>query len=389
MLLFEKFPELEPFYSEQNSVPFSSKEYKSLEKLIWNPCDNHTHAQFKSALEFLRYNKCLSCEQIAAPGFHFEDTLSFRYPEIAVEVEAFNLYAADALKPDSRCKIRWTDGITETVHSRVDKKIRDHEVVRNHLSSKSVLRMRKEGEDPYHGKDLSTLGGRGGVQKSYLSKLKEVRRDLWEKCLAEDKDSLTIGSNKPVDWKCDLGHVFSSSVRNALKRADFCCVCSGLVLVEGVNDLSTTHPVLSKFVKDPSPSTITFSYSGRIVLRCEDCSSEWGTILNKRYHADDRRPGCPHCSSSAGEREVADFISDLGFSPKRNDRSVINPFEIDIFVEDSGKAIEFNGVYWHSEEQKADKNAHLSKLMRCQSKGIGLLQVWEDDWRVSTVNCVC
>lgn len=382
MLLSEKFPDLEPFYSEQNSIPFRSKEYNSLEKLIWSPCNNRTHDQFKSALEFLRYHKCLSCEQIAASGFHFEDTLSFRYPEISVELEAFNLYAADALRPDSRCKIRWSDGITETVHSRVDRKIRDREVVRNHLSSKYVLRMRKEGEDPYLGKDLSTLGGRGGVQKSYLPKLKEEYPDLWEKCLAEDKESLTIGSDKPVYWKCDSGHVFSSSVRNTLKRTAFCYVCSGLVLVEGVNDLSTTHPLLSTYVKSPDPTTITLSYSGRITLRCDECSSEWGTILNRRYHTSDKRPGCPHCSSSAGEREVADFISDLGFSPKRNDRSVINPFEIDIFIEDSGKAIEFNGVYWHSEEQKTDKNAHLSKLMRCQSKGIGLLQVWEDDWKL-------
>lgn len=389
MLLSEKFPDLEPFYSEQNSVPFRSKEYNSLEKLIWNPCDNSTHAQYKSALEFLRHGNCLSCEQMKTSGFHFEDTLSFRYPEIAAEFAPFNLYAADALRPDSRCKILWSDGIAEPVHSRVNRKIKTHEIDRNHFLSRKVISMRRQGKNPYSEEALRKIDSRGGVQKSYLPRLKEEYPDLWEKCLDEDKESLTVGSNRPVNWICDQGHKFSSSVRNTIKRTDFCYVCSGLVLVEGVNDLSTTHPLLSAFVKRPDPTTITLSYSGRITLRCDECSSEWGTILNRRYHTNDKRPGCPHCSSSAGEREVADFISDLGFSPKRNDRSVINPFEIDIFVEDGGKAIEFNGVYWHSEEQKTDKNAHLSKLMRCQSKGVSLLQVWEDDWKLKRPAVEC
>lgn len=390
MLIFEKFPELEASYSEQNSVPFRSKEYNSLEKLIWNPCGNSTHAQFKSALEFLRHGKCLSCSRIETSGFHFEDTLSFRYPDIAAEFAPFNLYAADALRPDSRCKILWTDGMVESVHSRVNRKIKTHQVDRNHFLSRKVMSMRRQGKDPYCEEALKKIDSNGGVQKSYLPRLKEEYPDLWEKCLDEDKEFLTVGSNRPVNWMCDQGHEFSSSVRNAIKRTDFCIVCSGLVLVEGINDLSSTHPLLSTYVKSPDPSTITLSYSGRITLKCEECSSEWGTRLNRHYHANDRIPGCPHCSSSSGEREVADFISDLGFSSKRNDRKVINPFEIDIFIEDDGKAVEFNGVYWHSEEQKTDKNAHLSKLMKCQSKGIKLLQVWEDDWkfRRSAVECL-
>lgn len=62
-----------------------------------------------------------------------------------------------------------------------------------------------------------------------------------------------------------------------------------------------------------------------------------------------------------------------------NDRSIIPPKEIDIFLPDEKIGIEFNGLYWHSEENK-DIKYHFLKHKECQLKGVDLIQVWEDDW---------
>lgn len=63
-----------------------------------------------------------------------------------------------------------------------------------------------------------------------------------------------------------------------------------------------------------------------------------------------------------------------------NDRSLIAPQELDVFIPEKYVAIEFNGVYWHSEECGKDKHYHYNKGLACKEKGVQLLQVWEDDW---------
>jgi hypothetical protein len=60
-------------------------------------------------------------------------------------------------------------------------------------------------------------------------------------------------------------------------------------------------------------------------------------------------------------------------------RSQISPLELDIYISSKSVAIEYNGLYWHSELYK-NKKYHLEKLLRCNEVGIDLIQVWEDDW---------
>ena len=43
-------------------------------------------------------------------------------------------------------------------------------------------------------------------------------------------------------------------------------------------------------------------------------------------------------------------------------------------------AIEFNGLYWHSEKFK-ERNYHRDKALAAEKAGWRLIHVWEDDWR--------
>ena len=63
----------------------------------------------------------------------------------------------------------------------------------------------------------------------------------------------------------------------------------------------------------------------------------------------------------------------------QNDRSILNGKEIDIYLPEMNLAIEFNGLYWHSELYK-DKMYHQEKTILCENKGIQLIHIWEDDW---------
>lgn len=96
--------------------------------------------------------------------------------------------------------------------------------------------------------------------------------------------------------------------------------------------------------------------------------------------------GCPTCAfeskrfQSKSEKEINEFIIGLGYETKTNIHSIISPKEIDIFVPDIDLAIEFNGVFWHSELSGKPNNYHLNKTIECNNRGVRLIHIFETEW---------
>jgi hypothetical protein len=95
---------------------------------------------------------------------------------------------------------------------------------------------------------------------------------------------------------------------------------------------------------------------------------------------------CPGCgiknSTSTSENEVYDFIKSLldDIEVIQSDRTLMNPFELDIIIPFKKVAIEFNGLYWHSETSGKSKWYHRTKLDKCNDIGYTLIQIFEDEW---------
>ena len=63
------------------------------------------------------------------------------------------------------------------------------------------------------------------------------------------------------------------------------------------------------------------------------------------------------------------------------DRSVIPPYEIDIYLPDLKIGIEYCGLYWHSERSgKKSWNYHYRKWAAAKNVGIELITVFSDEW---------
>lgn len=89
-----------------------------------------------------------------------------------------------------------------------------------------------------------------------------------------------------------------------------------------------------------------------------------------------------HQESSKGEKEVASFVKSI-YNGKviENDREVIQPKELDIYIPEKHFAIEYNGLYWHSEKNGCNQTYHLNKTRKCTEQGIRLLHIYSDEWR--------
>lgn len=91
---------------------------------------------------------------------------------------------------------------------------------------------------------------------------------------------------------------------------------------------------------------------------------------------------CRNCSGltsgSRKENEIAEFIKALGIRIDRN-KKILDGLEIDIYCPDINIGIEFHGLYWHN-DTRVEKSYHLRKLRLAESKGIRLIQIFEDEW---------
>ena len=93
--------------------------------------------------------------------------------------------------------------------------------------------------------------------------------------------------------------------------------------------------------------------------------------------------GCSKCGLSTGQKQIYDYITNI-FNDDiiLNDRKIINPYEIDIYMPSLKLGIEYNGLYWHSQnETRSDKNRHQNKYIICEKLGINLFQIWEHQWQ--------
>ena len=91
---------------------------------------------------------------------------------------------------------------------------------------------------------------------------------------------------------------------------------------------------------------------------------------------------CPKCTQfvSSYELEICDFLKSIGIENiKTSVRSMAGLKEIDILCEDKKIAIEFNGLYWHSDLFKKRKY-HKEKTEMMNTLGYRLIHIFEDDW---------
>lgn len=96
-----------------------------------------------------------------------------------------------------------------------------------------------------------------------------------------------------------------------------------------------------------------------------------------------KHSGCPKCGNrlSNGENEIYEFCKTLNDDVIQRDKSIINPYELDICVPNKNLAIEYNGLTWHSEQYKENaKVYHIQKTNLCNDKGIKLIHIFEDEW---------
>lgn len=122
------------------------------------------------------------------------------------------------------------------------------------------------------------------------------------------------------------------------------------------------------------------------IIECKKCNTnfniEYSLLKNRIKYKTEICTNCNPISKhiSGLEIQLKNFIQNNVKNVIFNCKSVIPPFELDVYLPDFKLGFEFNGLFWHCELNR-DKNYHLNKTKMCEKQDIQLIHIFEDDWK--------
>jgi hypothetical protein len=177
-------------------------------------------------------------------------------------------------------------------------------------------------------------------------------------------------SSQKLDFICPKGHKHSITW-NSWQRGQRCGLCSPTKHLEYVD--------IKKSFEKEGYRLLTTEYVNVFQKLEFICLRGHKHFIKWREWQQGCR--CKVCSSyiSKAEKEVFEFLdSKVRCIP--NNKTTIYPYELDIVIPSKRIAIEYCGLYWHSELSGKDRNYHLNKLNLCQEKGYSLITIFEDEY---------
>lgn len=117
-----------------------------------------------------------------------------------------------------------------------------------------------------------------------------------------DPRTVTAGSNKKLQWRCEQGHTWTSAVVSRTPPQNHGCpFCSNHQVLAGFNDLATLYPELAKEADGWNPSSVSSGSGKKVQWRCEK-GHTWAAVVQSRTPP--ANLGCPFCS---GQRVLVGF----------------------------------------------------------------------------------
>lgn len=119
--------------------------------------------------------------------------------------------------------------------------------------------------------------------------------------------------------------------------------------------------------------------------KCNKCGNIFEALYDNGTHH--RCYKCyPNTSNgtSLAEQQIAEYVQSLTnckvYNRCSQNKQVLNNKEIDIWIPDLKLAIEYDGLFYHCEENRKEKTYHLQKTEECEKQGIQLIHIFEDEW---------
>jgi hypothetical protein len=205
-----------------------------------------------------------------------------------------------------------------------------------------------------------------------------------------------IQDRRPKEYMIEKGHRYYKENKERIlieKSIKYRELNPDAIPYVGGKPAKLTYGFVKEYVEGRGYELLSKEYTSnkqKLLLKCPH-GHEWETTL---HGFKDAGTNCFWCYiennyTSKFEGSVREYINKIySGSIIYNDRTQIMStitgcrLELDIWFPDLYKAIECNGVYWHSDEDNVKRDQ--LKVELCYQKGIDLLVITDDDWELET-----
>lgn len=217
--------------------------------------------------------------------------------------------------------------------------------------------------------DMTPHSIKSGKKCPYESHQYQYTLDMFIEALKKiHPDYICVGTQyknatTPIDVQCDKGHVFGLSLNNLTARQYGCPYCSGHRVWQGFNDLNTTHPELTQYLKNREDGTkIAYGSHSKIDVKCPFCGLVANripaTILNT--HGQFLCQGCAD-GYSYPEKFVGNVLRQLDidyvFQLTSAKTKWVQNYQYDYYIPEQNAVIEVHGEqhYIYESQMETDK----------------------------------
>ncbi len=157
----------------------------------------------------------------------------------------------------------------------------------------------------------ASIGNRSGLNRSGcpicsghkvlsgFNDLATINPSIASQAFGWDPASVTVGAAHKRDWKCAVGHIFSAAPKDRVDPSLGCPYCSNQKVLQGFNDLLTTHPSLSSEADGWNPRTVVAGSGLKKNWKCAEGHRYQASIVQRTTGGSNSTgTGCPICSST-------------------------------------------------------------------------------------------
>ena len=179
--------------------------------------------------------------------------------------------------------------------------------------------------------------------------------------------------NRIVKLSCPTHGEYDQQMTPFLKGAE-CPACAAITAGRSrLNSIEELQAYLPKGVKVHDQDY----ENNRVLLECE----KHGAVLGNRASLFSN-VGCVSCSFGASKEADEMYLELLRFKLNLQKEYVIpgTKFRLDFYFPEKQVAVEYHGLYWHTEE-KVGRSYHKLKHDLAEKAGIRVIHIFSDEWK--------
>jgi len=198
-------------------------------------------------------------------------------------------------------------------------------------------------------------------------KFPEIAGEIYQ-ANSEKIDPFTIphGTNNKLDWICDKGHRWTTSVysrtKGGYRKSGTGCPYCANKKVSSENSVRAVNPALCEewdFDKNKeTPDEILAGSHQKVWWKCSKGHS-WQAVVKDRCI---KGTGCGYCSAQTSRPEIRILAELSAVFGMLSPRQRVGKIWVDILIEDINLAIEYDGEFYHKSRRQQDykKNHNLN-----------------------------